>query len=404
VSSDHNFEAFKGNNLVPGTASYNFFSVLNQLRQNGPNFEEKWSDWCGKFWNEGYSDEGQFAKAMVKLADLMRFEQAGDLAEPEFKKTVEGFKKRWMGDAVADFESDSVTGEDQGSQGGGSVVAGGAEGKKDNFGLGDNDVKKINLKSWLETIYGGNLEINEILNLSEYAMHQVDLEKVFGINQDVFLDFLKGFKCFSSFENDIFLDLLQRMYDRNKFHGQKDQLPDLSRSKVSSGTIKIGIHCWSDRFLQNFNQTFYNKLTLGQLEKLGARIPELAETRAYIESQFLKKFPEFAKIDSRPDKLAQWTEIFNWSDAHRTHYRQFRSVLRAKLLQTKLDAGQPDCSMFLEFLQNIPNSGLDMAKILRMNIEESLTGDESHRLVDMRSFPVSGDSLHPLLYAINYNS
>lgn len=69
MSSDHDFDAFAGKNLVPGTASYNFFSVLNQLRQNGPNFEKKWSDWCGKFWNEGYSDEGQFVKAMVKLAD-----------------------------------------------------------------------------------------------------------------------------------------------------------------------------------------------------------------------------------------------------------------------------------------------------------------------------------------------
>jgi hypothetical protein len=69
VSSSENFHAFASKNLVPGTATYNFFSVLDQLRQNGPNFEKKWSDWCGKFWNESYSEEGQFAMAMVKLAD-----------------------------------------------------------------------------------------------------------------------------------------------------------------------------------------------------------------------------------------------------------------------------------------------------------------------------------------------
>jgi hypothetical protein len=168
----------------------------------------------------------------------MKFEQAGDLAEPKFKKTVEGFKKRWMGDAVGDFEHNTMPGEYQGSQDGGSSVAGGAEGKKDNFGLGENDLKKINLKSWLGTIYGGNLEINEILNLKEYAMHQVDLEKVFGINQDVFLHFLKGFKCFSTFENDTFLDLLKRMYDLTQSFAQKDQVPDLSRSDVTNGLIE----------------------------------------------------------------------------------------------------------------------------------------------------------------------
>jgi hypothetical protein len=143
----------------------------------------------------------------------MKFEQAADLGDAEFKKTVEGFKRRWMGDTECNFEDNSMKGEYCGEQDGGSVGAGGAEGKKEGVGLGESDLKKINLGCWLESIYGGNLGINEILNLREYAMHQVDLEKVFGINQRVFLDFLKGFKCFSTFENDTFIDLLRRMYD-----------------------------------------------------------------------------------------------------------------------------------------------------------------------------------------------
>lgn len=143
----------------------------------------------------------------------MRFEQAGDLGDFEFKKTVEGFKKRWMADTDCDFEGNSDGGEGNGEGDGGSVVARGAEGGKDGSGLGESDLKKINLDCWLESVYGGNSGISEILNLREYAMHQVDLEKVFGINQRVFLDFLKGFKCFSTFENDTFIDLLRRMYD-----------------------------------------------------------------------------------------------------------------------------------------------------------------------------------------------